>query len=264
MADSLDARWDRLRRRLEQAGAPPEDERAAAADLARAVTGESDTALTCDECEARLPSYVEAEIGGRPLDDALLAVRRHLALCRACETLYLELLDIELAAEAGAIPQSPPPLLARLDFLPPLSLEEYVKAMVARVVTAAAPGLLADLDMLSSGFYARMRQLGGQFVPAQEYSQRLAYGSGGPWPEALKYLAATYATTQTLIRAFSRSDIEQQAQSGAWDEIVWLEAQRTARALTLNQKQARAFADQYAAATRDDVAGLAALADAHQ
>lgn len=262
MADSLDARWDRLRRRLEQADAPADTERAAAADLARAVVGERDTALSCEECEDLLPSYVEAEVGGQPLDGALRAVQRHLTLCPACETLYLELLDIELAAEAGAIPQPSRPARPRLDFLPPVSLEEYVKAMARRVVKAAAPDLLADLDMLSSGFYARMRQLGGQFVPAQEYSQRLAYGSGGPWPEALRYLAATYATTQALTQSFSRQDIERQAQSGAWDETMRREAHRTARALTLNEKQARAFADQYVAAARDSVADMAALADA--
>jgi hypothetical protein len=73
--------------------------------LLRAVLALPDDGLACDECQAWLPAYVDAEVGGISGYPRYLAVKRHLLLCSDCAAAYLELLDLALAEEQGRIPR---------------------------------------------------------------------------------------------------------------------------------------------------------------
>jgi len=73
--------------------------------LVRAVLGLPDDGLACDECQAWLPVYVDAEIGGLSGHARYLQVKRHLLLCAGCAAAYLDLLDLALIEEQGQIPR---------------------------------------------------------------------------------------------------------------------------------------------------------------
>ena len=73
--------------------------------LVRAILGLPDDGMACDECEAWLPAYVDAEIGGLSDDARYLSVKRHLLLCSDCVAAYLELLELALAEDQGLIPR---------------------------------------------------------------------------------------------------------------------------------------------------------------
>lgn len=82
--------------------------------LSQAVLSQQTDRLTCDQCQARLPDYVQAQIEGR--DPARLSpeVRDHLALCPHCQRLYRDLLEIDDLILTGGLPEpttySPPDL----------------------------------------------------------------------------------------------------------------------------------------------------------
>ncbi|HID62873.1 MAG TPA: hypothetical protein EYP49_09080 [Anaerolineae bacterium] len=86
--------------------------------LVRAVLGLPDNGMACDECQARLPAYVDAEIGGIFGHPRSLLVQRHLLLCFGCAAAYLELLDLALAEDQGRIPQPTHYPEPDLSFLP--------------------------------------------------------------------------------------------------------------------------------------------------
>ncbi len=73
--------------------------------LVRAILGMPDHYLSCDACQAWLPGYVDAEVGGLAGDLRYAPVRHHLLLCPSCEEAYLELLELALAEEEGRLPQ---------------------------------------------------------------------------------------------------------------------------------------------------------------
>ena len=72
--------------------------------LVRAILGLPDDGMTCDECRAWLPTYVDAEIGDISGQPRHFPVKRHLLLCADCAAAYAELLDLALAEEQGGIP----------------------------------------------------------------------------------------------------------------------------------------------------------------
>lgn len=72
--------------------------------LVRAVLGLPDDRLSCDECQAWLPSYVDAEIGDIADESHYRLVKRHLLLCQDCTEIYLELLELALAEEEDRLP----------------------------------------------------------------------------------------------------------------------------------------------------------------
>lgn len=79
--------WERLRRQAEG------DEDTPAARLARALMGRPGGSLSCAECQARLPTLVDAELAGlspRQMDPEVAA---HLDSCSLCEGMYVELLE---------------------------------------------------------------------------------------------------------------------------------------------------------------------------
>jgi len=67
--------------------------------LLERVLGTRDQEMTCDACVADLAEFVEVQLTGRPLSDALQAVHAHLARCHDCADEY-QVLRQALAALA--------------------------------------------------------------------------------------------------------------------------------------------------------------------
>lgn len=86
--------------------------------LVKAVLGLPDDGLYCDECQAWLPAYIDAGVGGISDDLRYRPVKRHLLLCPSCEHAYLELLELALVEEQGRFPQPARYPEPDLSFLP--------------------------------------------------------------------------------------------------------------------------------------------------
>ena len=56
--------------------------------LIEMVTGPRDEETTCDECLAAIAEFVEVQLIGTPLSDALQAVQDHLDRCHDCTDEY--------------------------------------------------------------------------------------------------------------------------------------------------------------------------------
>ena len=52
------------------------------------VLGTRDQEMTCDACVADLAEFVEVQLTGKPLGDALQAVQEHLERCHDCTDEY--------------------------------------------------------------------------------------------------------------------------------------------------------------------------------
>jgi rRNA maturation endonuclease Nob1 len=52
------------------------------------VMGTRDQEMTCDACVADLAEFVEVQLTGKPLGDALQAVQEHLERCHDCTDEY--------------------------------------------------------------------------------------------------------------------------------------------------------------------------------
>ena len=52
--------------------------------LLEMVLGTRDQEMTCDACLAEIAEFVEVQLTGRPLSDALQAVHAHLERCHDC------------------------------------------------------------------------------------------------------------------------------------------------------------------------------------
>ena len=233
------ARWQRLKDRLDDLDphAVPDD----LLHLIRAVTGARDPALTCEECQAWLPSYVDAEVGGLAVGQLYPHIKRHLELCTTCEAVYLEMLELAEAEEAGILPsfdESPEPDLA---FLGPLSLSEYVRSLAEELAAATAPHLVADLRAIGDVFFERIARLGGEFILGPRLAPAMGFGAEEV-PEALKFLAATYVTTLTLTRSMSPQEIKAQAETGQLWEAVCRQAEQAARDLGVSDRVTQSFA----------------------
>jgi len=87
--------WERLRRQAEG------DEDTPAARLARALMGQPGGSLSCAECQARLPTLVDAELAGLSPRQADPEVAAHLGGCSLCEGMYVELLEAASLALEG-------------------------------------------------------------------------------------------------------------------------------------------------------------------
>ena len=59
-----------------------------ATELIRVIDATGDDEIPCGECLNQLAEYVDAELTGRPLADALRLVTHHLELCRDCGEEY--------------------------------------------------------------------------------------------------------------------------------------------------------------------------------
>lgn len=56
--------------------------------LIEMVMGTRDQEMTCDECVADIAEFVEVQLTGKPLSEALQAVQEHLDRCRDCTDEY--------------------------------------------------------------------------------------------------------------------------------------------------------------------------------
>ncbi len=56
--------------------------------LIEMVPGTRDEEMTCDECLADIAEFVEVQLTGTPLSDALQAVQDHLDRCHDCTDEY--------------------------------------------------------------------------------------------------------------------------------------------------------------------------------
>ena len=71
--------------------------------LIEMVMGTRDQEMTCDECVADIAEFVEVQLTGKPLSEALQAVQEHLDRCYDCTDEYHVLRQAleALAEEAG-------------------------------------------------------------------------------------------------------------------------------------------------------------------
>lgn len=252
-----EARWQHLSERLtggDLTGVPSE-----LLHLARAVTGVHDPAMSCEECQAWLPTYVDAEVGDLAVGQLYPEVKQHLDLCSQCEAEYLEMLELALAEEAGALPapeEFPAPSLA---FLPRLSLSGYVRSLAEELVAATAPELISDLRAITDVFFERVAGLDEKFTLEPGWAPAMGFGAEGV-PEALKLLAATYIATRDLTNVLSPQEIEAQAGAGRLQETLRHQAEAVVQELDLSSQQAQAFAEKYAELTGRDPQALQELA----
>jgi hypothetical protein len=229
--------------------------------LAQAVAGVEDQEMTCDECRAWLPSYVDAEVGGLAVG-GYPEVKRHLDLCSDCEAEYLEILELALVEDAGELPEAGALPVPDLAFLPTPSLSGYVHNLAESLVAATEPGLLTDLRAIADVFFERVAALGSQFTLERGWAPALGFGADEV-PEALKLLGATYAVTKAVVDGLSPEEIEVQAGSGKLRETLRHRAEKAAQDVGLGSQQMEGFAKQYAELASRDPQILQELA-AHQ
>jgi uncharacterized protein with PIN domain len=72
--------------------------------LVRALSLTQELEINCNECLDLVAEFAEREFSGRPIPDALEAVRHHLALCGECrdeyEALFRSLRRLDEAGES--------------------------------------------------------------------------------------------------------------------------------------------------------------------
>jgi hypothetical protein len=56
--------------------------------LLEMVARTRDQELPCDACLADIATFVDQQLAGKPLDDALHAVQEHLGMCGSCTEEY--------------------------------------------------------------------------------------------------------------------------------------------------------------------------------
>jgi hypothetical protein len=117
--------------------------------LAGAVLASPADRLTCDQCQARLPEYVQAQVEGRAPAALFPEVAGHLARCPRCRRLQRELLAIGELTLAGDLPRPAAHRPADLSFLrrpaAPARFGEIVRRG-AFWVQDRAQGLFLDLS----------------------------------------------------------------------------------------------------------------------
>jgi hypothetical protein len=85
-------------------------------NLVRGIAeSQSDSALTCDECQRLLDAYIGEELQGREASRSYPAVARHLETCDACGQDYEATIDALLQAPSDTPLQAPRRVLAFLE-----------------------------------------------------------------------------------------------------------------------------------------------------
>jgi len=56
--------------------------------LVQSVVDTRDYELDCDQCFQELDRFAEAKLIGKPLDEALQLVQKHLEICKTCHQEY--------------------------------------------------------------------------------------------------------------------------------------------------------------------------------
>jgi hypothetical protein len=258
MSDNDSQRLQTMRERLAQLRPAPSE----VLQLARALTSTVDSLITHEECQADLPAYIDAETTGRPAARMYPQVKHHLDLCPACESTYIEALQLALSEERGELPLLDQITTADLSFLPTLSLAEYVQQLAEEIIQAIAPELVGELRAIAELFFERVEALGQNFKFGSNTAPALGFGAG-ELPESLRLLAATYAATQFLMTERSAQELAGESRTGQLTETLQLEAQRACRNLQLNPSQASQFVAKYAELAGRDAQALQQIATRH-
>ena len=148
------------------------------ARLSQAVLSQHPDNLTCSECQARLPDYVQAQVEGEDPTRLFPDVRDHLLLCPHCQRLHQELSEIDDLILSGDLPKPAvyhPPDLSFLQRLqPPAGLGEILRrgAYWAQVRKRA---LFVDMGAFTSAALSTSFQALGRQPTLASETRRDAY-----------------------------------------------------------------------------------------
>jgi hypothetical protein len=248
-------RLDRLRRKLRDQGNRLSP---LLLKLALAAVGESENALTHQECIAALPAYVDTEVEGERVAEKFHRVKRHLDTCDSCSAQYVELLEVTLAQQAGQIHVPVTIPVPDLTFLSVVTIRAFVKQEAAEILAAIAPKQVQDLSNIVDVFFERIDAFGGKFVLQPSAVRALGFESGD-LGEALVTLAVTYAATQEIIASLAPEEIDTLATQDRLCARIEELAQTAARSIRAQPALARKIAEQFAARACADPAALRAL-----
>lgn len=249
----MEVSWQRLQEPLRRADTTHIP--AGVLHLARVVAGVPDPEMTCEACQAWLPSYVDDEIGALPVQTLYPKVKRHLELCDECVVEYLEMRDWALLVDEGRLPQVVESAIPDLSFLPPLSLTEYVRSVAKALVQALAPEESAELPSVADMLFDFIVFEG----PGFRFQPDASLGDNGL--DALQIVTVTYNSTQRVLQEWSESDrepIETQIKRGILQQALRKQAEQEARQ-HLQQEEAQRFAEQYAQVVSQTPAALLRL-----
>ncbi|MGB0384836.1 MAG: anti-sigma factor family protein [Ardenticatenaceae bacterium] len=267
---NMEAQWQHLQKQLAGASVPntPSTLRQAQGassgrvpqevlHLVRVVAGVEDLGMTCEACEGSLLAYVDDEIGGLDVARLYPDVKRHLDLCPDCMKEYVEMLEWGLAEDAAWQPVDVPIPTPDLSFLPPLapalpkvSFPDYVRSVAEQLISALLPKRIGRFQKIADEFFERIARK--SFQPATVLSSK-------PKPKPMHFLAAAYATTQTLVEEWSISEVETAMRDGTLLERVREQAEKEARKQGFRKKDAQRFAKQYAEIVCEDPVQLKGL-----
>jgi hypothetical protein len=118
------------------------------ARLSQAVLSEKADHLTCGQCEANLPDYVQAEAEGEDPATLFPEVREHLALCPHCQRSYQQLLEIHALVMTGDLAEPVVYSLPDISFLKRLEVPDALGKIARRGaywVQSQAQALFVDM-----------------------------------------------------------------------------------------------------------------------
>ena len=241
----MEQRWQRLQEPLKRANTTHVP--AGVLQLARVVAGVPDPEMTCEECQAWLPSYVDDEIGALPVQTLYPKVKRHLELCDECVLEYLQMRDWALAADEGRLPQNieiPTPDLSFLPKIPPaLSVFDYVRSIAAELVQFLTPKERRTYQSTVEKFFRRLSKREPNFA----FESQHVFSDDETTPvTVMQFLKTTHNTTQTLLQEFSASDLSREVRRGTLQATLRERASEEARRQGFSSQQAQRFAEQYA------------------
>lgn len=234
-------RLDLIRQRLQTSAAP-----VAIVHLARAITGAGDPDLSHEEFQARLPRYAADETSGLPVSRIYPDLKRHLDLCARCEATYLELIELsQIEATMLTAPIEVP--APDLSFLPrKITLVDYVRTLSWELVKSLTPDALGEFPSVAANFFNWLKRYDNVLEPVRSDLGRALGFAPGETPDVALILISTQLTTQALVEALAREEIQVLAGSDRLLAVVREHAERSARQAGLDPQTAQAFAQKYA------------------
>lgn len=256
----VDEHWRRVKEQLDsgELGDVPDNVR----HLLRVVAEDEDSSVTCEECRALLPGYVDAEVGGLPVAEIYPQMKQHLKFCLDCEAAYSQILRVATLEDTGALPAlasfSPPDL----SFLPRVSFVEYVGSLARMLVRNVAPDLQQTVSSVQDFVLKRIETLGTAVTLRSVPQAVTAFGGLDPRSKrAAALLLATFAATRSLISDLAPDEIRASANAGRLAGIARKHAEQAGRAAGLRGKDLQAFAGEYSDLIAEDPQALLAVED---
>jgi len=229
--------------------------------LASALENDRDPVLSCEECQACLPAYVEAELEEEKLTARFPAVWRHLLLCDECGALYADMLEISMLEEAGRLPVPAAIPAPDLSFLPSptAAMRKWVREIATLIVAHRIPESVAEFSPLCEAFFERVEALGEAFQIHSTSELALAFGA--EVSPTLTILAATFDTTKAILDMLDTAEGQPEYSATQLADLFKRTAHKEARRLGLSRSQANTFAADYLRAARDYLPLLVDSAD---